>query len=44
MYRHRPNLELQGVEAEALQTFFRPTNSFMVTELKREKQKSINIF
>jgi len=37
MYRHRPNLELQSVETEALQTFSLPKNSFMVTELKREK-------
>ena len=37
MYRHRPNLELQGVKAEAPHTFFIPKNSFMVAELKREK-------
>jgi hypothetical protein len=37
MYRHRPKLELQGVEVEAPQNFFLPKNSFMVTQWKREK-------
>jgi hypothetical protein len=29
-------LDLQGVKAEAPETFFIPKNSFMVAELKRE--------
>jgi hypothetical protein len=37
MYRHRRNLDVEGVEEDAPQTFLLPKNSFMITELKREK-------
>jgi hypothetical protein len=37
IYRQRPNLGLQGVKVEAISNFFLLENSFMATELKREK-------